>query len=142
MQMNHICSLTVITKKMPAPIKFYSVCTNVKLRISIYTEWAFCGYTVHFSRKHEKNNNDQIAVKSFYLPQGLNVKLSHDATCVPSTSTDNDGHTERSSTIVPGEPTGEGSWRFLDGPSVEPELIVSPYCTYGFACCGHCAEHS
>ena len=37
----------------------------------------------------------------------LDVKLSHDATCVPSTCSDNDGHPERSSTIVPGEPTGQ-----------------------------------
>ena len=39
----------------------------------------------------------------------LNVKLSHDATCVPSTCSDNDGHPECSSTIVPGEPTGQRS---------------------------------
>ncbi|KAF3841525.1 hypothetical protein F7725_007387, partial [Dissostichus mawsoni] len=37
----------------------------------------------------------------------LNVKLSHDAKCVPSTCSDNDGHPERSSTIVPGEPTDD-----------------------------------
>lgn len=37
----------------------------------------------------------------------LKVKLSHDATCFPSTCSDNDGHPERSSTILPGEPTGQ-----------------------------------
>lgn len=37
----------------------------------------------------------------------LNVTLSHDATCVPSTCSDDDGHPERSSSIVPGEPTGQ-----------------------------------
>jgi len=37
------------------------------------------------------------------------VKLSHDATCVPSTSIDHDGHTERPTTIVPGEPTGQST---------------------------------
>ncbi|TNM84635.1 hypothetical protein fugu_008813 [Takifugu bimaculatus] len=37
--------------------------------------------------------------------QSLNVTLPHDATCVPSTCSDDDGHPERSSSIVPGEPT-------------------------------------
>lgn len=48
-----------------------------------------------------------IYVFSFCFFPSLNVKLSHDATCVPSTCSDNDGHPERSSTIVPGEPTGQ-----------------------------------
>lgn len=41
------------------------------------------------------------------LVHSLNVTLSHDATCVPSTCSDDDGHPERSSSIVPGEPTGQ-----------------------------------
>lgn len=49
-----------------------------------------------------------IHVSFFSVCPSLNVKLSHDATCVPSTCSDNDGHhPERSSTIVPGEPTGQ-----------------------------------
>lgn len=51
----------------------------------------------------------------FFFPVffSLNVKLSHDATCVPSTCSDNDGHPERSSTIVPGEPTGQTFYQNL-----------------------------
>ncbi|KAK3521437.1 hypothetical protein QTP70_004978 [Hemibagrus guttatus] len=45
---------------------------------------------------------------------GLHVKLSHDATCAPSTSTDNDGHTERPSTILSREPTASG-WELMTG---------------------------
>lgn len=48
-----------------------------------------------------------IPKKCLISSSSLNVKPSHDATCVPSTCSDNDGHPERSSTIVPGEPTGQ-----------------------------------
>ncbi|KAG5843838.1 hypothetical protein ANANG_G00155140 [Anguilla anguilla] len=60
-------------------------------------------------------------------PTGLDVKLSHDATCVPSTSTDNDGHSERSSTIVPGEPTDDGHHSTeLQGPAgPHPSILGS-----------------
>lgn len=46
----------------------------------------------------------RIRFLSVYRP---NVTLSHDATCVPSTCSDDDGHPERSSSVVPGEPTGQ-----------------------------------
>lgn len=69
------------------------------------------------------HNHHSLRVHSFFkylfFSSSLNVKLSHDATCVPSTCSDNDGHPERSSTIVPGEPTGKGgsstftSWLLL-----------------------------
>lgn len=52
------------------------------------------------------------------LVHSLNVTLSHDATCVPSTCSDDDGHPERSSSIVPGEPTGQrGQYMLTAAPA-------------------------
>lgn len=52
------------------------------------------------------------------LLRSLNVTLSHDATCVPSTCSDDDGHPERSSSIVPGEPTGQrGQYMLTAAPA-------------------------
>ncbi|KAG1970472.1 homeobox protein PKNOX2 isoform a [Pimephales promelas] len=52
---------------------------------------------------------------------GLHVKLSHDATCVPSTSIDHDGHTERPTTIVPGEPTGSAAGTAPVSVTLDPQ---------------------
>ncbi|KAI2659742.1 Homeobox protein PKNOX2 [Labeo rohita] len=51
----------------------------------------------------------------------LHVKLSHDATCVPSTSIDHDGHTECSSTIVPGEPTASAAGATQVSVTLDPQ---------------------
>lgn len=48
-----------------------------------------------------------VSLSVFCFFSSPDVQLTHDATCVPSTCSDNDGHPERSSTIVPGEPTGQ-----------------------------------
>lgn len=43
----------------------------------------------------------------FSCPQILDVNQSHDATCLPSPSSDNDGHAECPSPTLPGQPAGE-----------------------------------
>jgi hypothetical protein len=43
----------------------------------------------------------------FSCPQILDVNQSHDATCLPSPSSDNDGHAECPSPTLPGQLTGE-----------------------------------
>ncbi|KTF94933.1 hypothetical protein cypCar_00016802 [Cyprinus carpio] len=53
--------------------------------------------------------------------EDLHVKLSHDATCVPSTSIDHDGHTERPSTIVPGEPTASAAGATQVSVTLDPQ---------------------
>lgn len=81
------------------------------------------------------HNHHSLRVRSFFKylffsSSSLNVKLSHDATCVPSTCSDNDGHPERSSTIVPGEPTGKG------GSSTFPSLLCCMF--FYFSSCLQC----
>lgn len=58
----------------------------------------------------------------------LDVKLSHDATCVPSTSSDDDGHPERSSAIVPGEPTGQKRSPVF-GSYITSQVNIHTFCT-------------
>lgn len=69
------------------------------------------------------------------------MKPSHDATCVPSTCSDNDGHPERSSTIVPGEPTGQEPHQpralffFVNAYLDRPALSVLLTLTLMQSCC-------
>lgn len=63
----------------------------------------------------------------------LNVTLPHDATCVPSTCSDDDGHPERSSSIVPGEPTGQrGQYMLTPAPAhIYRCACALPTCLFG-----------
>ncbi|XP_029428918.1 homeobox protein PKNOX2 isoform X3 [Rhinatrema bivittatum] len=68
----------------------------------------------------------------------LDVNQSHDATCVPSTSSDHDGHTECASTSVPRDSADDSnSTTYCQGPgSAHPSILssskcLSPQCSSG-----------